>query len=389
MNKMNLEETKKETWFGGISGLRFLAALAVVVSHIELLKWENAYPNLFKNNASIAELGSAAVLFFFVLSGFLITYLLIKEKEKKQTVSIRKFYLRRIFRIWPIYLICVLFVFLFVFKVKLFDVLALSTKYDLNGTYWKQFLLYLCFVPNLAFSLYGPFPHIGQSWSIGVEEQFYFIWPIIFKKLTITFKLLLTFIVILILSKFSYFIFFSSLPQTHQPVYDTIKSFIVMSKIESMIIGGLFAFLWINKSKYLKIIYHPIIEIASYVFSILIIVFYNSLGHFQNGIYIIQSFLFAIIVINVATNNTNLFKFNWPVFETLGEYSYSLYMVHMFIIMIVIGIFRYYTIEISNHFFPQLLLYTCCIGLSLIVCFVLNRLIEKPIAILKHKYGSV
>ncbi len=380
---------KQNNWFEGISGLRFLAALAVVVSHIELLKWENAYPNLFKHHSTVSELGTAAVMFFFVLSGFLITYLLIKEKEKNNTIAIKKFYYRRIFRIWPVYLLCVLFVFLFFSKIEMFDVLALNNGYDIKGLYWHQFLLYALFIPNLAFSLFGPFPHIGQAWSIGVEEQFYFIWPILFKKLKITIKLLLVFIIALIAIKFVYFIFYSTLPKAHATMFDTIKSFIVMSKIESMMIGGLFAFVWVEKKAILKIIYHPILEVSSYVLSFLIIYAYKQLGIFQNGIYLLQSVLFAIIILNVATNPNRLFRFNLKIFERLGDYSYSLYMVHMIVIMFVIGVFRYFKLEISNHIGPQIVMYGLCIGISLAVCHFIHKFIEIPVAKLKVKYGSV
>ncbi len=380
---------KSKQWFEGISSLRFLAALAVVISHIELLKWENAYPNLYKYHSTVSELGSAAVLFFFVLSGFLISYLLIKEKEQNQTIAIKKFYYRRIFRIWPVYLLCVLFVFLFFSKIEMFDVIALKYGYDLSGLYWPQFLLYVLFVPNLAFSFYGPFPHIGQAWSIGVEEQFYFIWPIVFKKMKMTFKVLVLLIIGLIVIKFIYFIFFSFLPINHATAFDLIKSFIVMSKIESMMIGGAFAMLLINNASILKYVYHPVSEILSYIISILILYFYPQLGVFQNGIYLVQSILFAIIILNVASNSRPVFRFNFPILEKLGNYSYALYMVHMIVIMFVIGLFRANAIEISNHFWPQLALYTISISLSIGICYFIHKFIEIPIAKIKDKYGKV
>ena len=90
-------------YFTGLNGLRFLAAMAVVITHIELIKGQMFCENLWSTNKLIFELGGLGVIFFFVLSGFLITYLLLEEKKVSGTVSVKKFYARRILRIWPLY----------------------------------------------------------------------------------------------------------------------------------------------------------------------------------------------------------------------------------------------------------------------------------------------
>src|SRR5436190_10849402 len=89
----------------GLNALRFFAAFFVVISHagISLYKLGLQDPGtlVFLNR------GGDAVDFFFTLSGFLITYLLIVELNKTGTVSIKQFYLRRIYRIWPLYFLIV------------------------------------------------------------------------------------------------------------------------------------------------------------------------------------------------------------------------------------------------------------------------------------------
>src|ERR1700748_3873405 len=96
---------KPLNWFPGLNGLRFLAAAMVVLMHIHNnmgnsgLAQLPAWPILFK--------GLYAVSFFFVLSGFLITWLLLQEQQRSRTIDIKKFYLRRIFRIWPLYFIVI------------------------------------------------------------------------------------------------------------------------------------------------------------------------------------------------------------------------------------------------------------------------------------------
>ena len=87
--------------FEGLNALRFFAAFLVVIHHAEAVRKKNGLFNLdwlsfFKN-------GGNAVTFFFVLSGFLITYLLLKEDNQTGETSIKTFYLKRTLRIWPLY----------------------------------------------------------------------------------------------------------------------------------------------------------------------------------------------------------------------------------------------------------------------------------------------
>ncbi|MGC3978989.1 MAG: acyltransferase [Paludibacteraceae bacterium] len=84
----------------GLNGLRAIAALSVVFAHISQ-KGIADFGLPFFIDLPMAGYG---VTLFFVISGFLITFLLLKEQAKKQTIDIKKFYVRRILRIWPILL---------------------------------------------------------------------------------------------------------------------------------------------------------------------------------------------------------------------------------------------------------------------------------------------
>lgn len=82
----------------GLNGLRAVAALSVM--------WSHTFQDTFGDWGTVGfklPVVADGVTMFFVISGFLITYLLLNEQEKSQTVSIPKFYMRRILRIWPIY----------------------------------------------------------------------------------------------------------------------------------------------------------------------------------------------------------------------------------------------------------------------------------------------
>lgn len=92
----------------GLNGLIAIASIAVLISHVSIsLKEFGLNKSIFGINSNgsfkIYLLGSHGVSIFFALSGFLITYLLLLEKEKTKNISIKDFYLRRILRIWPLY----------------------------------------------------------------------------------------------------------------------------------------------------------------------------------------------------------------------------------------------------------------------------------------------
>ena len=133
--------------FPALDGLRALSALAVVFFH-------NQGPDLLQ--------GWIGVHVFFVLSGFLITTLLLREHTATGRVNLGNFYLRRAFRILPVYLL--------ILGVIAIGLLAVG-KFGGNAL-GRQFPLYLLF--GNEFTTGGPF---GQSWTLGIEQKFYLVWP--------------------------------------------------------------------------------------------------------------------------------------------------------------------------------------------------------------------
>ena len=105
-------------YFKGLNALRFFAATLVVLMHMKSNLGNSALPTF--PDIGLFSKGLIAVSFFFVLSGFLITYLLYVEYEKTNTISVKAFYLRRIFRIWPLYFFnrCNRIIFLLVYSPK-------------------------------------------------------------------------------------------------------------------------------------------------------------------------------------------------------------------------------------------------------------------------------
>ena len=171
-----LTQHNRIKYFKGLDALRFFAAFLVMLMHMRSnqgrmgLEMLPEWPVFFK--------GLVAVSFFFVLSGFLITYLLLGEQSDTGTVSIKRFYMKRIFRIWPLYFIVIAIGAAFYWYIAP----RLGIDFEVNYKKSTALFLYIFFGANLMNSLYhvGGILHI--TWSIAVEEQFYLFWAPLVKK---------------------------------------------------------------------------------------------------------------------------------------------------------------------------------------------------------------
>lgn len=164
----------KTIYFPGLNGLRAIAAIAVVVHHTTLgLKEFNLDPYIFGSlqdgNPRGISLAGYGVSIFFVLSGFLITYLLQAEKDVRP-IDVKKFYLRRILRIWPLYYLYLI--------ISVITIIIFGLSLDI-----KPLLFYLFYAANIPFIIGTTLPFISHYWSLGVEEQFYLFWPWVNKKI--------------------------------------------------------------------------------------------------------------------------------------------------------------------------------------------------------------
>ena len=146
----------------GLDGLRALAILIVVAGHLNVrFEHEPAHQSLLWKMAGSGGIG---VDVFFVLSGYLITTLLVREFERNGRIALGSFYLRRAFRILPAF-------YLYVGAIALLVPLA---GWMVSA---KEFLLAGLFLYD-----YAPLPHpwlVGHLWSLAVEEQFYIFWPVL------------------------------------------------------------------------------------------------------------------------------------------------------------------------------------------------------------------
>jgi peptidoglycan/LPS O-acetylase OafA/YrhL len=143
-----------------LDGWRAISILVVLGSHTKDTSGFPAENWSFFQHAFDGHLG---VRFFFVISGFLITWLMLVENERTGTVNLRHFYVRRALRILPVYLV----------YLGVLAVLQAFTPFHQSVLGW---------VGNLTFATnYFHVTHVSDHlWSLAVEEQFYLIWPALF-----------------------------------------------------------------------------------------------------------------------------------------------------------------------------------------------------------------
>ncbi len=160
---------KSSFYFPELDGLRFFAFLLVFIHHTELF---STIPQL----RFLHDFGWAGVDLFFALSAFLFTKLLLVERQVSGSISFSKFYLRRVFRIWPVYYLYV------AISLALFTILH---HHALTGESGLRLFGLLTFTDNIfsAISGYNPVPLVGHLWTIGYEEQFYIFIPLLISVL--------------------------------------------------------------------------------------------------------------------------------------------------------------------------------------------------------------
>jgi peptidoglycan/LPS O-acetylase OafA/YrhL len=145
--------------FGVLDGLRALAIVLVFTAHLRGDLWPLLH-------------GATGVTLFFVLSGYLITTLLLREEDRHGSVDFRAFYVRRTFRIYPMYL----------GTIAVYCVLIMGLGMDAaRRSLWVENLPYIVWFPEHLpyFRSTDAYPPFSGAWSIGIEEKFYLVWPVL------------------------------------------------------------------------------------------------------------------------------------------------------------------------------------------------------------------
>ncbi|MES2678380.1 MAG: acyltransferase [Bacteroidota bacterium] len=153
--------------YPSLNGLRAISIVMVITHHLCLLehvlndyyqyKWLVPFIEFIQD-------GHLGVNVFFVISGFLITSLMMREEEQEGKISLKNFYMRRTLRIFPAYY----------FMLLVYFVLQLAGVISLSGASWLSSITYTKYF-NWSLDWYT-----AHAWSLSIEEQFYILWPLVF-----------------------------------------------------------------------------------------------------------------------------------------------------------------------------------------------------------------
>jgi peptidoglycan/LPS O-acetylase OafA/YrhL len=323
----------KGSYLKGLNTLRFFAAFFVIISHWQISMNKLGYYRFV--NWSVFSRGGEAVEFFFTLSGFLITYLLQKEIARTSTVSIKEFYLRRVFRIWPLY-----FIIVFISFVGLGLILPrLAGQRLFEFPLLPGALLFIFFLPNLASALY-PTAVLHPLWSIGVEEQYYLFWsPLVKLFRNNVIRLIGWFLAVsMVWYALVYFRVFA--------FGETLRTFLISQKFYAMAMGGLFGWILFARPDVYRRSIFARRGMQWVVFLIILWYFLIGVpGHpvIENAfLHYGLSVLYGLLILNSSLLDRPAINLEKQPFVYLGVISYGLYMYHM----LVDYILRYTSIKL-------------------------------------------
>ncbi|MFD2939592.1 acyltransferase family protein [Flavobacterium notoginsengisoli] len=370
-----------KVYFPNLNSLRGVAAIMVIISHLQ--------HNQNKFSKALSNFGNIGVTIFFVLSGFLISYLLLVEKEKFSKINTRDFYFRRVLRIWPLYFLMLFFVYTIVPFIAPKYYISEMERFSI-----KSLLMNVFFLTNVTLILKLTPLIIRVIWSIGIEEQFYLILPWIMKiKEQLRIKIVLFIILFLPLCKL-FLILFEKI--TGNNSLQTLSSIITVTRFDCMAIGVFFGVLAFYKQFFLgkrciKYEFFTKREIQLTVYILIVILFLigaviRSLFNIIN--YIIFPWLFAICIINLATNNKSIFKIENKILNYLGKISYGLYLVHELVIFLLMPLFMPFLKDFLP-FFKNSIIYIGVFGLTILISHLLYYGYEIQFLKLKRKVSHI
>ncbi len=354
-----------KVYFKNLDSIRFIAALMVFLQHairpaFDLLPFQHTF--LHRVLWRLCD-GSTGVSIFFVLSGFLITYLLISEHELGKGVSIRDFYVRRVLRIWPLYFLVIAFSFAVYPMLRSFV--------GVNTPLCSNVLYHLSFLSNFDVlhteKTCGGNAAMSQSitWSVSIEEQFYLFWPLIFALLPR--RLWLGSLVLVIAGS----LFFRLLHHDDPHVL----YFHTLSVLLDLGLGGLMAY-GIKTSAGLRGLFErsgSAAHLSLFALAFCMMLSIDLFAQFPHGEAIGRLFTagsFALLISAQALSRTDppLGLGNWSFANRWGRYTYAIYLLHPIVITLLDALMRVLHLPKNNLF---------AWGISAVVAFLLTLALSK------------
>ncbi len=354
--------SSNKAFYPEIESLRAIAVIMVLMAHFLPSKGSYHIPYMYYG-----------VDLFFTISGFLITSILLNNKYKQHKASkhiIKNFYIRRALRLFPIYYLFVIF---FWASYNFGNLHMWKNEYNIYFfTYFQNIYFYKIGALNNYFS---------HLWSLGVEEQFYIIWPflIIFLNRKTLPYILITIILSSIIVNSIFF---------HIPVFRNLT----YANLHTLGIGALFAYYHTTNNQnalFTYIIKHrTLLSIISLI--IFIIILKTSIGNIYIQTFLKELFL-ALTCLSFVLTSTygwqNIFSkiMQFKPIMHIGKISYGIYLYHYPIPFLLNVLSKKYlnTSLTFNNSIISFLTYTC---ITFIIAHFSYKIIETPILKLKEKF---
>ena len=363
-------------YFENLDALRFLAALSVFIFHF-FQEIKSFMPvdgtKAYKLITIFTTKGTLGVNFFFVLSGFLITYLILNEYTVKGSFSLKNFLIRRTLRIWPLYYFIVLLGFV------LFP-LILPDYYTAHSP--LHYVFFLANFDELYSGMYDNVNFLTAPWSVAVEEQFYLCWgTLLFLIKPLKGKNTLAIIGVLTLISLGFGIWHFNAPR--------ILYYHTFSVMINILIGATLAYFYFKRNPRLinlKNISKNTIRLI-YIIGFFVIIAKNKIfiGPFAAIEHLILSFFFAFVIFDQIHLKNSFFKFGkikW--FNHLGQISYGLYLYHLVVFYLISNLI----LPLINDNITSLIsFFTLGVTLTYLISRWSYKYFEQPFLRLKDKFN--
>ncbi|HVJ07682.1 MAG TPA: acyltransferase [Acidisarcina sp.] len=366
-----------------LDGVRGIAILLVLLCHMGAIVRDTSI-------APYLEFGWVGVDLFFVLSGFLITRILVGTRDKSGYWW--RFYSRRGLRIWPLY-----YAFLFVnaglivasshvgFLERIIHSSANLRAHPLSiATPWVLYLvLAQNFYPATLFS-FKDFTSI--TWSLCIEEHFYVVWPLLVRRLSIP-RLRVILVLLLLLSPIARLVAFLSFHGGNYDVYYQMVNRVTPFHLDGLIAGCLLALSWnpLEPRRYARVF--VALFLGGGIVSAVLLRFVNH-GIAFSFVFSCLAALFAGLV-GLALMGWQLRFFSNSILRYIGTISYGLYLIHPTVFLIFQSHSIYSKLGITNNLaVVELVAAAIAIACSFALATLSWRYFESPILRLKDRLTS-
>lgn len=309
--------------FHTFDALRFFACFKVFLHHLPIV----AFPwfNVLRKG------GGIGVQFFFVLSGFLITYIICEEKQRTGTLNLKHFFMRRVLRIWPLFYLAIFIAFITPFLLSIIHLNGSAAGYEPNWLVSALFLenykmIWTHDVPNAS--------PLGVMWSLCIEEHFYIVWG-----------LMLYFINIKALPKLIGFCLVLSVIARIYFVANGLSTSDLLTNIDLFAYGAIPAYLLVaHKEKLLSFI-EAVPMYLKRLFAAGLVVAVIAFSQLQGDAPFVWATcilgaMFALLIVFTIPADTKFRIGDSSVLSKLGLYTYGFYIYHTLVINLLKRVFE-------------------------------------------------